>query len=72
MDEKKKSIYINRKFMNENQKIFQEKQRIAVEKFGELFEDEIFFALELVYNQEFKQEINKEYKKIINSSKYIN
>lgn len=58
--------------MNENQKIFQEKQRIAVEKFGELFEDEIFFALELVYNQEFKQEINKEYKKIINSSKYIN
>ncbi|SFE21468.1 hypothetical protein [Peptostreptococcus sp. D1] len=72
MDEKKKSIYINRKFMNENQKIFQEKQRIAVEKFGELFEDEIFFALELVYNQEFKQEINKEYRKIINSSKYIN
>lgn len=72
MNEKKKLLYINRKLMSENQKIFQAKQKIAIEKFGDLFEDEVFFALEFYYNDELKREINKEYKKNIKNSKYIN
>lgn len=64
MDTKKKSLRVSKCLVAENEKIFQEKQRIAIEKFGELFEDEVFFALELEYNDELKREINSEYNKI--------
>lgn len=46
--------------------IFVAKQKIAIEKFGEVFEDEMFFALELVLNRDLEKELNIEYNKRIN------
>ncbi|WAW14384.1 hypothetical protein [Peptostreptococcus equinus] len=46
--------------------IFVAKQKIAIEKFGEIFEDEMFFALELTLNRDLEKELNKEYNKRTN------
>ena len=72
MNIKRKSLRDGKGFISENEKIFQEKQKIAIAKFGDLFEDEVFFALELEYNDELKKEINREFNSIYRSMKIMN
>lgn len=69
---KKKLNQIARHKIVESEEIFQAKQRIAIEKFGEVFEDEVFFALELAHNFELSIEIDREYNKKYNIRKCMN
>ncbi|MBC2575423.1 hypothetical protein [Peptostreptococcus canis] len=68
---KKKENYIARKKIHENKEIFHAKQKIAIEKFGEIFEDETFFALELMHNMELSLELDREYDKKYNIKKNL-
>ena len=45
----------------ERKKVFEAKQRIAVEKFGNVFEDDTFFALELELNVDLRKDLDEEY-----------
>ena len=40
----------------ERKKVFEAKQRIAIEKFGNMFEDDTFFALELELNLDLRKD----------------
>lgn len=63
MSIKKKSIQKKDFSLIGNSEIFQAKQKIAIEKYGEVFEDEVFFALEISLNKELDRDLNMEYKK---------
>ena len=45
----------------ERKKVFEAKQRIAIEKFGNMFEDDTFFALELELNLDLRKDLDVRY-----------
>lgn len=49
-----------------SREIFEAKQKIAIEMFGEIFEDETFFELELAINRDLDRELNREYNRRVN------
>lgn len=73
MDTKKNMKFkINKYARIDSQSIFEAKQRIAIEKYGEIFEDQIFFELELALNDELADELNREYNERFNLSRILN
>ncbi len=56
----------------DSREIFEAKQKIAIEKFGDIFEDEVFFALELELNSELEQELNREYNRRVFFNRKLN
>ena len=56
----------------ERKKVFEAKQRIAVEKFGNMFEDDTFFALELELNVDLRKDLDKEYAVRYNLNRKMN
>lgn len=57
----KKEISIDTSSVLDDRNMFESKQQIAVEKYGEVYSDEVFFALELTLNSELDNELNNEY-----------
>ncbi|WP_101772294.1 hypothetical protein [Peptostreptococcus faecalis] len=72
MTKKNSEIQVKRFLKINNEEIFEAKQRIAIEKFGSLYEDEVFFALEIAVNTELDHELNSEYYKRLNMYKKMN
>ncbi|CAK7017794.1 MAG: hypothetical protein PEPC_00733 [Peptostreptococcus russellii] len=69
---KDRKFKINKYVRIDSQSIFEAKQRIAVEKYGDIFEDQIFFELELALNDELADELNKEYNERFNLGRVLN
>ncbi|MEG0249421.1 MAG: hypothetical protein RR561_01310 [Peptostreptococcus sp.] len=73
MDTKKNGKFKMNKYARiDSQSIFEAKQRIAIEKYGDIFEDQIFFELELALNDELADELNKEYNERFNLGRILN
>ncbi len=66
-----KKIKIN-KYSRNTEEILEAKQRIAIEKYGDIFEDQIFFELELKINDELARELSVEYNRRSNGNIRIN
>ena len=56
----------------ERKKVFEAKQRIAVEKFGNIFKDDMFFALELELNVDLRKDLDQEYDVRYNLNRKMN
>ena len=56
----------------ERKKVFEAKQRIDVEKFGNIFEDDMFFALELELNVDLRKDLDQEYDVRYNLNRKMN
>lgn len=69
MDNKKFKI---NKYSINAEEILEAKQRIAIEKYGDIFEDQVFFELELKINDELAREISREYNKRSNGNRRLN
>lgn len=66
-----KKIKIN-KYSRNTEEILEAKQKIAIEKYGDIFEDQIFFELELKINDELARELSVEYNRRSNGNIRIN
>lgn len=69
---KEKKFVANRFSKMDSQSVLEAKQQIAIEKYGEIFEDQVFFELEMTINEELASELNKEYNKRFNRNKRLN
>lgn len=69
MDNKKFKI---NGYLRDADDILEEKQRIAIEKYGEIFEDQVFFELELKMNDELARELSREYNKRVHGNRRLN
>lgn len=66
-----KKIKIN-SYSRDAEDILEAKQKIAIEKYGEIFEDQVFFELELKINDELAKELSREYNKRNSKKRRLN
>ena len=61
MNNQKKKLYSDKWSKSNTRDIFNEKQKIAIEKYGDVFEDDMFFALELSLNTDLDSQLSEEF-----------
>lgn len=61
MNNQKKKLYGDKWSRSNTRDIFNEKQKIAIEKYGDVFEDDMFFALELSVNTDLDSQLSEEF-----------
>lgn len=61
MNNQKKKLYRDKWSKSNTRDIFNEKQKIAIEKYGDVFEDDMFFALELSLNTDLDSQLSEEF-----------